>query len=133
MPSHQRLSLSTDSTPVVGWLPDPFTDACWSREAAHGTTSCKHKGDLTDEDVNTLLRQHSMGSDHGCHLLCAALYPHQSCFQHSGNCSCHRSSTDKPVGFVPSLRQPMVGLCQRQSNRFSAGTGRASGIPLLYY
>src|SRR5260370_38584124 len=87
-----------------------FYDACWSREATCVTTSCKHKGDSTDEDVNALLRKHSMGSDHGCHLLCAALHANQSCFQHSGNCSGHRSSTDKPVGFVPSLRQPMVGL-----------------------
>jgi len=31
-------------------------------------------------------------------------------FQHSGSCAGHRSSTDKPVGSVPSLGQPMVGL-----------------------
>lgn len=65
---------------------------------------------FTDEEVNALLRKHSMGSDHGCHLFCAALHADESCFQHSGSCSGYRSSTDKPVGFVPSLGQPMVGL-----------------------
>src|SRR5260370_29107688 len=87
-----------------------FYDACWSREATCVTTSCKHKGDLTDEDVTALLRKHSMGSDHGCHLLCAALHANQSYFQHSGSRPCHRSSAGKPVGLVPRLGQPMLGL-----------------------
>src|SRR5260370_29101261 len=85
-----------------------FYDACWSREATCVTTSCKHKGDSTDEDVNTLLRKHGMGSDHQRHLLCAALHPNQSCFQHGRSRSCHRPSIDKPMGVVTSLRQPMV-------------------------
>jgi len=56
-----------------------------------------------------LLREYSMGSDHERHLLCAALYPNQSRFQHGRSGSCNRSATDKPMGLVQKLGQPVVG------------------------
>src|ERR1700745_1163256 len=87
-----------------------FTAACWSRGATRGTTVVNTKGEFTDEDVNAPLREYRMRSDHECHWLCAALHPNQPCFQLNRSRSCHRSSTNKPVGLIAKFRKPMVGL-----------------------
>jgi hypothetical protein len=45
--------LNRPPAPAVGWVAHHLTAARWSREAALGTTSRRHKADLTDGDVAT--------------------------------------------------------------------------------
>src|SRR4029077_1228194 len=101
--------LNSDGSSSTLGLLAKFNAACWSR-AARGTTVVNTKGEMTDEDVNAPLRVYSMRSDHECHWIRSALLPDQYCFQRGRSRSCHRSSTHQPVGPVPKLRQPMVGL-----------------------
>jgi len=61
------------------------------------------------QDVATFYRQRSLGSDHGNHLLWAALHPDQSCFQRVRVAPVTDPQLINPWG-ISRLRQPVVGL-----------------------